>query len=65
MVKAQIGKKEPFVPKPDLTFREYVAIKNYFNGADFERNSFLALSMPLTASILWFSNKLLKRFKWL
>lgn len=49
------GERKPFVPKPELKFREYTAIKNYFSGADFERNSFLTLSLPLVSTVLWFA----------
>ena len=48
------GTNEPFVPKTKITFHEYTAIKNYFNGADFERNSFMTLGLPLVSSVLWF-----------
>lgn len=54
-LKANIGKEEPFIPKPNLTFREYNAINNFFSQADFERNSFVAMSLPLTIGVLWFA----------
>ena len=40
-------------------------IKEFYSGADFERNSFGALSLPLATSILWFMNRFAKRAKWI
>ena len=55
LLKANIGgAKQPFVSKPDLRFREYSAIKNMYSGADFERNSFVTLSLPLVSAVMWF-----------
>ena len=59
------GPPQPFIPKTDLTFREYTAIKNHFSGADFERNSFTTLALPLVSSVLWFAQRALRRMKWL
>lgn len=59
------GDKSDFVPKPDLKFKEYTAIKNFYSGADFERNSFLTLSIPLVSTILWFMQRAARKLKWL
>ncbi len=59
------GDKRPFLPKPDLRFKEYTAIKNFYSGADFERNSFLTLSLPLVSSVLWFMQRIARRMRWL
>lgn len=37
LLKAEIGEEGPLVPKKDLKFSEFVAIKNYFTPVDFER----------------------------
>lgn len=66
LLRASLGKTgEPFIPKPDLKFKEYSAIKNFYSGADFERNSFLTLSLPLVSSVLWFMQRAMKRLKWM
>ncbi len=49
------GEKTDYLPKPDLKYKEYTAIKNFYSGADFERNSFLTLSLPLVSTVLWFT----------
>src|SRR5687768_4368000 len=54
LLSLNLGKKEPFVPKPDLKFAEYNFIKDFFNPADFERNSFLSMSLPFVSATLWF-----------
>ena len=59
------GDKSDYVPKPDLKFKEYTAIKNFYSGADFERNSFLTLSLPLVSTVLWFMQRALRKLKWL
>lgn len=48
------GEKLEYVPKTDLKFKEYTAIKNFYSGADFERNAFVTLSLPLVSTVLWF-----------
>ncbi len=55
LLKANIGEKKPFIPKPDLSFREYNAIKNFYSQADFERNSFVTLCLPISTGLLWFA----------
>jgi hypothetical protein len=59
------GEKKDFMPKPDLRFKEYTAIKNFFSGADFERNSFLTLSLPLVSTVLWFIQRAARKMRWL
>ena len=30
---------QPFLPKPDLTLREYMAIKSFYSASDFEHSN--------------------------
>jgi len=59
------GEKQPFLPKPDLRFKEYTAIKNFYSGADFERNSFVTLTLPLVSAVMWFLQRAGRKLKWL
>jgi hypothetical protein len=59
------GKPQPYLPKPDLRFQEYQAIKNFYSGADFERNSYLTLCLPVVSGVLWFMQRALKKMRWL
>ncbi len=54
-----------FVPKANLSFREYMAIKNYFSETDFARTSYLSLSFPCAVGILYSLHKIGKRLKYL
>ena len=60
--KVKIEKME-FVPKQNLSFHEYTAIKSFYTGTDFERNSILPMSIPLVAGVLWFTQRICKRMK--
>lgn len=64
LMKVCIGQRQPYLPKPELKYKEYIAIKNYFNGAEFERNSVVSMIFPFTASILWFMKRVGGRMKW-
>lgn len=48
-----IKKKEDFVPKLDLKYNEYTAIKEFYNSSDFERNSFISMVFPFVSTALW------------
>jgi hypothetical protein len=48
-----IDKEEAYIPKPNLKFAEYNAIKNNFSAADFERNAMLILGLPITSMALY------------
>lgn len=61
----RIKDRQSFVPKTDLNFKEYVAIKSFYTGADFERNSFLTMTLPFVSSVLWFMQRFGRKFKWL
>ncbi len=65
LLELNLGKKEQFVPKPNLKFPEYVFIKSFFNAADFERNSFLAMSLPLVTATMWFMQRFARKLKWI
>jgi hypothetical protein len=55
--------KRDYVPKTNLTLHEFMAIKSFYSGADFERNSILPMTMPLVAGMLWFTQRIFKRMK--
>jgi hypothetical protein len=47
-----------------MTYEEFMAIKNNFTGADFERNSTLPLNIFVIGGVLWFTEKILKRTRY-
>ncbi len=47
-------KKGELLPKQEMTIGEFNAIRSFFSGADFERNSILPMSMLATSGLLWF-----------
>lgn len=62
MSKVKIEKRE-FIPKPKLCLQEFLAIKSFYSGADFERNSIVPMTVPLVGGLLWFTQRMLKRMK--
>ena len=43
------------LPKPDLRLDEFIAIRDYFSGADFERSNPMPLTVPIVSAALWFT----------
>ena len=64
LLKAEIGYEGDFIPKKDLKFSEYTAIKNYYTPVDFERQSSTAVTLPLVSVILYAMQRYGRRFKW-
>jgi hypothetical protein len=48
------AKKNFNLPKSEMTLDEFFAIKEYFSGADFERNSTAFTSAFVVSAGLWF-----------
>jgi hypothetical protein len=65
LLSVHLSDKSMFVPKPDLKFNEYEAIKNFYSGADFERNSFLTMVLPFVSTVLWIMQRFGRKLKWL
>ncbi|CDW79965.1 UNKNOWN [Stylonychia lemnae] len=61
----EIGKQERFIPKPDLRYAEYLAIKDNFDQAEFERNSIMLLALPVVSFSLYFFQRVGRKMKWL
>ena len=61
----KIGVKEPFVPKSDLRYDEFLSIKQTFSHYDFQ-NNFKGIQMGIFAHFgIIFIGKFLKRGRWL
>jgi hypothetical protein len=61
-----IGRKEEHIPKPDLRYDEYLAIKNEFSASQLEREDFRAVECVGYAHIiLYMLGKVLRRAKML
>ena len=43
------------LPKKELRLEEFIAIRDYFSGADFERNNPMPLTVPIVSAALWFT----------
>ena len=56
--------KRDFMPKSALSLSEFNAIRSYYSGADFERNSTMPLSVIVTGSLLWFVQRAFTKLKW-
>ena len=52
------------LPKKELRLEEFIAIRDYFSGSDFERSNPLPLSIPIVYGTLWFVQKLGRKFRW-
>jgi hypothetical protein len=61
----EIGKKEQFIPKPDLRYAEYLSIKDHFNQVDFERNSIMLLALPVVSMSIYLMSRFGRRMKWI
>ena len=54
------------LPIKELRLEEFVAIRDYFSGMDFEKTNPLPFSMPIVFASLWFMQKVGQKlkFKW-
>ena len=57
--------KTIYIPKQKLTVREFNEIRNNFSSADFSRYATMELAMPMTAAALWYTKKVLRRYKFI
>ena len=58
-----IGKTEPYLPKADLKYDEYLAIKNEFSAYQFEKNLKGPEVLIISHFILVMLGKVLRRAK--
>ena len=48
-----------FIPKKNLTYQEFLAIKHFYSGSDFEKSGAYSFALPLVGGTLWVAQKVL------
>ena len=48
------AEKAELLPKKAMSIGEFNAIRAFYSGADFERNSTMPMSIFITSGFLWF-----------
>ena len=43
---------------------EFIAIRDYFSGADFERNNPMPMTVPVVSIALWATQRLGRKLNW-
>ena len=52
------------LPKKELRMEEFIAIRDYFCGADFERSNPMPMTVPIVSTMLWFVQHVGRKLKW-